>query len=301
MAKDILMNYELHSNGHILRLLEIEMYWRAAEDSGPEGGHKDLFAHAHPVQWNNYGNWYWHRQGLRPDTSYKGGNYKGLDMTIGPQDTSQGGGHGGILIRSVQCVSDGRIIEGPCLVADEVLKQHKAPSIVELVSRWNGELSAVDNPTLFFAAAQHSPPVSAGDPVILKSPRVGLTLKQPGASRPRYIMLPYRYTRLVKQKDGDDNASVFNKKNKHLITLSAYHELGSSNSSAIASLCSCTATQLSVWISAFDAGYKLDSMDSLLSNGKQRDQLATVDGMAKMYGAWCKQYGVKPHKAVIRA
>lgn len=154
------------------------------------------------------------------DASYKGGNYKGLDVTCGPLGASELGvgvaGHGGILIRSVQRVSDGACIEGSCLVAEEVLRQHGASSIAEVVGRWKGNTSAFSNPTLFFAPAAHRlPSPAAGQPVIVRSPRVGLTLKQKGESRPQFIMLPYRYTRT-------DVPGFSNKKMKQTVLLSAY-------------------------------------------------------------------------------
>ena len=52
IAQDFLLNYELIANGVALRLLEIEFYYRSADSAQ----HVDLFAHAHPVQFNNFGN-----------------------------------------------------------------------------------------------------------------------------------------------------------------------------------------------------------------------------------------------------
>ena len=152
--------------------------------------------------------------GTKPDSSYKGGNYKGLDVTIGPVG---GGGHGGILIRTVQRVSDGAVIEGSCLVAQAVLEAHGGKSIAELVASWKGNTSAFSNPTLYFAPAKHKlpPPNTPNAPLIVRSPRVGLTLKQAGESRPHFIMLPYRYCRV-------DVPGFVNKKMKQTILLSAY-------------------------------------------------------------------------------
>jgi hypothetical protein len=298
IAREMLLNMELHANGHVLRVLEIEFYWRAEEPAGaavPEGGHHvDLFAHACPTQHNNYGRWYWHRQGTKPDAMYKGGNYKGLDVTIGPRG---GTGHGGILIRTVQRVEDGAIIEGSCLVAEEVLRMHAAkgaassPSIVDVVAKWNGNLCAFTNPTLFFARAKHklpSPP--AGSPVVVRSPRVGLTLKQSGESRPRFIMLPYRYCRT-------DVPGFVNKKMKQHILLSAYEELGGGEEAkkTLQKLCGATPAYIEQHVAAYEAGKKLAKGMEKFVGAKA----VTAIDMSEMYGAWMKQFGGK-HVAFMR-
>lgn len=289
IARDLLLDYELHANGHVLRLLEIEFYWRQdpeAAKSAAEGGHVDLFAHASPVQLNNYGNWYWHRQGTKPDSSYKGGNYKGLDMTIGAVG---GGGHGGILIRAVQRVSDGVIFEGSCLVAEEVLRMHGGKSIVDVVASWKGNTSAFTNPTLFFAPAAHRlPAVAKGTPVIVRSPRVGLTLKQSGESRQHFIMLPYRYCRC-------DVPRFVNKKMKQTILLSVYEELGPGCTATLKSLCGATPAYQAQHIAAFESGKKLADLSKFVG-GKDMN----AEAMSQMYGAWMKKYGGK-HTAFLRA
>lgn len=207
IARELMLDYELRANGHRLRLMEIEFYWRGDERPGVPS-HHDPFTHAHPLQRDNFGRWYLHRQGVKPDASYKGGSYKGVDVTFGP---SGGGGYGGILIRSVQRISDGTIIEGPCLVAEEILRMHRVDSLVSLVAGWGGDTCAFTGPSLYFTPAQHRETFTTNQPVMVKSPRVGLTLKQDGETRPLYLMQPYRYTRLP----------AFNKKMKNLIVCSA--------------------------------------------------------------------------------
>jgi len=294
IARELLLNLELHCNGHVLRVLECEFYWRADEPAGvavPDGGdHHDVFAHASPMQHNNYGRWYWHRQGTKPDASYKGGSYKGLDVTCGPVG---GTGHGGILIRAVQRVSDGVCIEGSCLVADEVLRLHKATSIAEVVARWNGNICAFSNPTLFFARAKHRlPSPKSGAPLIVRSPRVGLTLKQAGATRPRFIMLPYRYCRV-------DVPGFVNKKQKQTLLLSAYEELGGGAEAKqlIQKMCGATAGYFAQHVAAFEAGKLLKGMDKFVA---AKAGAGSAEELSQMYGAWMKQFGGK-HVAFIRA
>jgi len=291
LARDFMLDYDLWSAGRRLELLEIELYYRSLPPSDPAApSHVDLFAHAHPIQKDSFGRWYWHRQGQRPDASYKGGNYKGLDVTFGP---AGGGGHGGILIRSVR-TDDGRVIEGSCLVAEEVLRHHRASSIEQVVSSWQGNLCAFTNPTLFFtpklhasnalstAGATNGPP----RPRLIKSPRVGLTLKQTGSSRPEFIMKAYRYSRLP----------FFNRKQKQTIVLSVFRQLGMSRLDEICSLCDCTRTYLDRVVSAFEAGRRLSSMDSFVQHAKSG---VSADGLAKMYGAWTRHFGDDAHVALL--
>src|SRR5687768_6144859 len=65
------------------RILELEFYLHNAE-------HPDPYVHRNPQQLT-VGQWYFHRTG----NSYKGGTYKGLDITFGADS------YGGILIRTL--------------------------------------------------------------------------------------------------------------------------------------------------------------------------------------------------------
>ena len=57
IARNMLLDLELHSNGHVMRVLEMEIYYKGVPNpTVKDGGHVDLFAHAHPVQAANYGN-----------------------------------------------------------------------------------------------------------------------------------------------------------------------------------------------------------------------------------------------------
>ena len=299
MARNFLLNYELNANGTLYRLLEMEVYYRSVSE---KEGHHDLFAHAHPVQLNNFGNWYWHRQGLKPDASYKGGNYKGMDVTCGVENG--GGGHGGILIRSVQRIQDGKVIEGSCLVAEEVLQQHGGKSIVELVESWKGNTAAFGgaNPTLNFVLAKHPiTPAPKPDAIrIIRSPRVGLTLKQSGASRPLFINLPYRYCRV-------DVPGFANKKMKQSILLSGYaemiqkaraegrKELSNEERTQLQRLVPCTGGYLDQHMSAFEAGFKSGAA-GMARFAADASLCSSAEGMSRMYGAWMAQFAAQAYE-----
>lgn len=289
IARDFLTNYELSSNGERLRLMEIEFYWRGDEHPDGRPSHHDIFAHGHPIQKDNFGKWYWHRQGQKPDAAFKGASYKGADVTFGPVS---GGGYGGILLRSVQRVSDGEIIEGSCNVAHEILRHHRLDSIVDLHALWKGDTDAFTNPTLFFTRALTPRPFLTGQPMMIKSPRVGLTLKQAGDTRPMYIMQPYRYTMLP----------LFNKKQKQTIVLSAYEEIsasGAPNAKAeLGKLLDMKPAALDKLIAPYEAGKKVASMQAWVKNNKKS---VNAEDMCKMFGAWMACHGANPYVAILRA
>lgn len=99
-------------------------------------------------------------------SGYRGGTRKGMDITIGQpppprtskffQNSSSAGSQvdssetsavgvlrGGILLRSVRRMSDSKVISGPSLLVDEILRLNGASSISELVQEnWSGDISA---------------------------------------------------------------------------------------------------------------------------------------------------------------
>lgn len=154
------------------RLVEIELYyWSKA--------HPDPFAHRNPIQFH-IGHWYFHRtHGV-----YRGGSFKGLDLTFGNGETS-----GGVLIRGLE-KPDGTRIDGPSLCVDYLLRTTGTATIAKL--------DGASNECLFW---------DKRNPLCLKSydakdmlpwiysPRVGLSLKRTThrEDSTRFLMLPYRY------------------------------------------------------------------------------------------------------------
>jgi hypothetical protein len=55
---------------------------------------------------------------VKNNMSFKGGSYKGMDLTFG----KKGVVHGGILIRSIMDMQSKEYIEGPCNTLDRILK-----------------------------------------------------------------------------------------------------------------------------------------------------------------------------------
>jgi len=98
IAQALLNGASLVVGGLAHRLVEIEVYYRSPE-------HPDPFAHAQAIQ-HECGRWYFHKTG----TGYRGGSYKGFDLTFG-----DGVVHAGILIRGIELPS-GSLISGPGIV-----------------------------------------------------------------------------------------------------------------------------------------------------------------------------------------
>ena len=98
------------------RIAEVEMYY--AGDA-----HADPFSHRDPLQ-REAGRWYFHRTG----GTYRGGTFKGLDLTLG-----DGAAYFGILIRTVISPA-GMVICGPSLTVDLLLARHQLRACRR--SRW---------------------------------------------------------------------------------------------------------------------------------------------------------------------
>jgi hypothetical protein len=178
IAAAVLGQWRLVIEDRLHRFVEIEFYFH-----GP--AHEDPFAHAHPIQLL-LGRWYFHRIGA----SYRGGSFKGVDLTFG-----DGVSTGGILIRSLES-PDGFVI-GPSLCVDYLLRATGSATVAALDAAigprlaWNGAgpLSIVTR--------------EAASTTIFSSRRVGLTLKRHKdalavdrlARRYRFLSEPRRVTK----------------------------------------------------------------------------------------------------------
>jgi 3-methyladenine DNA glycosylase Mpg len=154
------------------RVVEIELYyWSKA--------HPDPFAHRDPIQFE-IGHWYFHRaHGV-----FRGGSFKGLDLTFGNADAS-----GGVLIRGLE-KPDGTFIDGPSLCVDYLLKATGTKTVATLDHSANKSLAWEKGNPLRLHEVQ-----GTENRAPMRTPRVGLSLKR-AASSPestRFLMLPYRY------------------------------------------------------------------------------------------------------------
>ncbi|TFY80571.1 hypothetical protein EWM64_g3439 [Hericium alpestre] len=218
-------------------ILEVEFYLLRGDC------HNDPYTHGNEEQ-RVSGQWYFHRAPRRLGTpspapsdslstfsGYRGGTRKGLDLTLGtsssplssntpstsrffgPTDTlpststTKSNVRGGVLLRSILRKSDKRVISGPSLLVDELLRVSGASSIVELVKdKWSGDISAFPTASstalpakLYLRPIANQGNPSLDSPRIYRSPRIGLDLSNPAVklsvSDPRiiYVAKPYRY------------------------------------------------------------------------------------------------------------
>ena len=176
VAASLMTHFTLDINGTAYRLAEVEAYVYHKT-------HQDVYTHKMDEQLES-ACWYFHRQGATKRV-YKGGTYKGLDLTAGCRAT---GMYAGFLVRSIISVQDGKHIEGPCLCVNRILELNKKSSIEELVGDSEGSpLSASQFEGLKLVPAS-TPPASSA---VYAGPRVGLTLRQ---GRERFCARPYRFS-----------------------------------------------------------------------------------------------------------
>ena len=173
LAEALLRRFALVAGGRRHRIVELELYYWG-------GGVRDPHAHRDPVQLDP-NRWYFHRRG----GSYRGGTFKGLDLTFG-----RPGSYGGVLLRSLRDDA-GALVSGPSLLVDRLLSLTGAASIAELDARIAGR-EATDP-----ASPLHLSPAEPLPALPLRTARVGLTLEpKSGASREElaaHLFRPDRY------------------------------------------------------------------------------------------------------------
>lgn len=147
------MMYILHNHcalsidDHIVRIMELEYYhW------------DDPYTHCNEKQ-REVGTIYIHRTGKTSSCKYKGGSYKGMDITC----------NGGILIRSILIPGSTGVVEGPCRSVD-ALSNITGKGLDELENQVRLIMCNWDQ--------KYTPYVGA---------RVGLTLKRAGEDILRWM------------------------------------------------------------------------------------------------------------------
>jgi hypothetical protein len=172
IARRLLCGTRLLAAGVPHRFTEVEMYYYGEP-------HLDPFTHREAIQ-KYTGLWYFHRTA----GVYRGGSFKGVDLTFGGP-----GAFGGVLIRGIE-EEGGPLIDGPSLLVDHLLRTTRHDTVAAL-----DEAIAV------------RPGWDAGNPLrlewlpeladrpLLRTARVGLSLKRLRKSDvpPRYILRRYRY------------------------------------------------------------------------------------------------------------
>ena len=240
-AARLLTAHRLRVAGRPHRLIEVEAYLHSAT-------HPDPFAHRHPVQLTA-GRWYFHRTG----GSYRGGSFKGLDLTFG-----NGAAFGGFLLRGLE-TPDGRIIDGPSLLVDHLLRETGCRTVAEL----DRAAESADSPLSLVAV---EPEVRE----VWRSLRVGLSLKKkvfaPNDVSVTYLRQPYRYlTDPRRTKKGKPHAVL------PLLTMGIRHE-------EITAITGCPLAAVKRYAEAYDAGKTERSVE-----GYYGRELSTTD-LCRLYG-----------------
>jgi 3-methyladenine DNA glycosylase Mpg len=157
IAESLLQTYVLVVNDKEYRLAEIEFYINSKS-------HPDKYTHSDPDQ-KTFSKWYFHKRG----GSYKSGTFKGLDITLGNENT-----YFGVLIRSIYDASDDTMIEGPCKSVNKILELNDCTNIKEYMGGRQDPLNARCTNNFYL---KRKP--SLNKEIIYMGPRIGLSDKYP--------------------------------------------------------------------------------------------------------------------------
>lgn len=172
VAGRLLLASRLVVGGRRFRLIETELYYH-----GP--GHPDPFAHRDPVQ-QTPGRWYFHRS----RGAYRGGSFKGVDLSFGDTDS-----FAGALLRGMIDEDTGEVTDGPSLLVDRLLSATGCRTVAELDAKTDGRPGWDErNPVRLIDVPTENRP-------LLRTPRVGLSLRtaRPDGEHLRYLLRPYRF------------------------------------------------------------------------------------------------------------
>lgn len=234
------------------RFTEIEFYYHG-------GGHLDLFTHRDPIQ-KATGRWYFHRT----NGVYRGGSFKGMDLTFGGP-----GAFGGVLIRGIE-QEDGPLVDGPSLCVDHLLRTTDAPSVAALDEALDSRPAwDADSPLHLVWLPE------VIDRPLVKSARVGLSLKKlrKAEAPTRFILRPYRYLSEPRRIS----------KGKQHVALALYAEGRSLEE--IRERTGCTRGALERYVADFAEGKKEESFDTYFGIELGPKELA------RLHGLWQVRHG----------
>jgi len=286
IAQRLLNEVVVMINGKPHRFIELEFYYQSAN-------HPDHFTHGHPVQ-SKFGKWYFHRTGHKM-SGYKGGSYKGMDISIGGHSEHADSKvkektiHGGILVRAIQPLfkADGEekkkkskkesFIEGPSTVVDYILSQCGSSGIEAFVNEhFKGQEntpSAVGSKMFYIASKDKA---SVPKLSVYSSPRVGLTLKRNLDFGERFLMSSYRFHSL---------AGSMSKGKQHMI-LSLH--LKKKSSADVGTITGANKATVDKYIEQFKKGEKSGKKLNTFGAGKKT---FSPEDFAGLYGAWSASFG----------
>jgi len=241
-------NFTLEINNKSHRLTEVEFYFCGDK-------HMDIYTHQDPLQQTS-GKWYFHRTGK----GYKGGSYKGLDVTFGQN------GFGGILIRAILDLESDNYIEGPCNCVNHILELNqiskKTPEVSDFVEQDGFDLSVTKKGKLYFRKNESLEKFG-----VCSGPRVGLTMKKLDGERSYFLMKNYRYmTCPLKVRKGRVN-----------LVLGLYN-VGKSPEE-IKKITGCTASVIQKYIDLYEEGKTEKSPEAYEGHALSIDDLCKLCGL----------------------
>lgn len=252
IARRLLGGCRLVAAGVPHRLTEVEFYYHGGE-------HLDPFSHRDPIQ-KELGRWYFHRTG----GVYRSGSFKGLDLTFaGPA------AFGGVLIRGVE-PEGGTVLDGPSLTVDHLLRATETADVAELDAAIAGRPAwHPDSPLRLDWSDELT------DRPILKSARVGLSLKRMRKAEPpkRFLLKPYRHLTEPRRI----------RKGKLHMAL-ALHAEGVSPAE-IRARTGCPLAALTRYVADFEEGKREASFDPYFGVDLGPRELA------RLHGLWSRVYG----------
>lgn len=254
----LLHRFVLVANGVRYRILEVEMY---VHDDNCVW--KDMFAHNDSLQRQN-ASFYFHRSGV----SFRGGTYKGLDVTFGAPHCAAAA-----LIRTTQRLDgEKKIFCGPCVVVDELLRSLQVSSIAQYVNEHGVESSKKKKNNLHLALSGEDEGGHDEVKKVYKTPRVGLSLlKHPHFSEDVFFFYAHRLRFLVEPHKVT--------KHRHLLALVMMED--EIHEDTIEKIVGTKKKNILQWRADYESGQRMCKVESYF--GTKVDQ---VQAYCKMYGAF---------------
>jgi hypothetical protein len=244
LAAQLLGGTALDIAGEPHQLREIEFYLHSNR-------HPDPYVHRAPHQLT-CARWYFHREGR----GYRGGSFKGVDLTFGPTTA-----YGGALLRSLSS-PDGTVINGSSLCVDYLLRRTAAGSVAALDAAL-GEHSVFEPGRIQLRAD----PRAAG-PSIWATARVGLSFQRLDRFPEMLEYFPRRYRFLDAPRDI--------KKGKPQVVV-AMHQAGLT-AAEISAHTGTPRSTVAAWLQAYDRGRTADTWQRMLEGSLGSEQLCAVLG-----------------------
>lgn len=188
VAKSLLNKHQIitednESNLKQYRICEIEFYVR-------NESHNDEYVNQDESQMT-YGKWYFHRT---KTGNYKGGTYKGIDLTLGDVDSNT---YFGVSIRSIYSEEDDEFIEGSCRSVNKILELNSCKNVKEYMESRSDPPSARSTKNFYIKRCK-----GLKKHEVHSGPRIGLSKKYPD-----FKDKPYRYV-IMKDSVKKDNESL---------------------------------------------------------------------------------------------